>query len=268
VSLRLRLLIVIAAVEVVLLLLVVWLGLETATRRGQVSPEALVDAFRVAADPDLERLPPTIRYVARLRRDGDEIEGSWTPEADAEVHRMAERLRTLVDERQARIEYDSNGLTRIDPSAKAEWSAFYVAFTEVAQQPALEGLQQTYILFCSGTILLIGATFLVLRQLVFRPLEQLANAARAVAEGKPPPKVPRPKGNDEVAKLVDHFNRMAHEVHEYQARLEERGDAGGGLRARDQQPARRGPERAPQAAGRRPAAAAPGGVLRPRLRRP
>jgi signal transduction histidine kinase len=34
--------------------------------------------------------------------------------------------------------------------------------------------------------------------------------------------VPSPKGNDEMANLVDHFNRMALEVHEYQANLEER----------------------------------------------
>jgi len=224
VSLRLRLLIVIAAVNVGLLLLVVWLGLKTADVRGQVSPEALMDAFRAATEPEPEVLAPTIRYVARLRRVSDEfeLEGIWPPEAEPDVQRMDERLRALVAEQQPRFEYDKNGFTRIDPSPRAEWSACHVAFTEAARQGALQGLRQTYILFCAGTILLIGATFLVLRQLVLRPLEQLATAARAVAEGKPPPKVPRPKGNDEVGRLVDHFNRMAHEVHEYQARLEER----------------------------------------------
>jgi signal transduction histidine kinase len=222
VSLRLRLLIVIAAVQVGLLLLVVWLGLETAAARGQVSTGAVVDAFRVASEPDLDHLPATIAYVARLRRGSDEIEGIWTPEADPEVHQVAERLRSLVDEGQPRIELDREGLTRIDPSPRAEWSACHVGFTAFARQAALEGLQQTYILFCAGTILLIGATFLVLRQIVLKPLEQVAHAAQAVAEGRPPPRVPRPRGNDEVANLVDHFNRMAHEVHEYQARLEER----------------------------------------------
>jgi two-component system, NtrC family, sensor kinase len=224
VSLRLRLLIVIGAVNVGLLLLVVWLGLETAETREQVSPEALLDAFRASEETDLEALGRlrTIRYVVRLRPGGDEVEGSWTPEAEAEVQPMAERLRALVDEQQPRFEYDGRGFTRIDPSPRAAWSACHVAFTEFAREGALEGLRQTYILFGSGTILLIGATFLVLRRLVLRPLEQLAEAARAVAEGKPPPEVPRPKGNDEVGNLVDRFNRMSQEVHEYQTRLEER----------------------------------------------
>lgn len=221
-SLRLRLLIVIAAVNVGLLLLVVWLGLETAAARQQVSPETLMEAFRAAEEPDLEALGSRIRYVVRLRRGSDEAEQIRPPEAEAEVAREAEHLRTLVDEGQPRLEYDRDGLTRVNPSPAAEWSAYHVAFTEFGKAEALEGLRQTYILFCVGTILLIGATFLVLRRLVLRPLEQLAEASRAVAEGKPPPQVPRPKGNDEVANLVDHFNRMAHEVHEYQARLEER----------------------------------------------
>jgi signal transduction histidine kinase len=224
VSLRLRLLIVIGAVNVGLLLLVVWLGLETAATREQVSPEALLDAFRASEEADLERVARlrTIRYVVRLRPGSDEVEGSWTPEAEAEVLQMAEHLRALVDEQQARFEYGRDGFTRIDPSPRASWSACHVRFNELAREGALEGLRQAYILFGSGTILLIGATFLVLRRLVLRPLEQLSEAARAVAEGKPPPQVPRPKGNDEVGNLVDRFNRMAHEVHEYQTRLEER----------------------------------------------
>jgi signal transduction histidine kinase len=221
VSLRLRLLIIIAAVNVGMLLLVVWAGLETAASGQQVSPGALVDAFRAAEDPDLEALPPTIRYVVRLRRGRDEFERISPSGADAEVKQAAERLLALVGEG-GRLDYDRMGLTRVDPAPTGEWAASYVAFTDLAHEGALEGLRQTYILFSAGTILLIGATFLVLRHLVLRPLEHLADAARAVAEGKPPPPVPRPRGRDEVANLVDHFNRMAHEVHEYQARLEER----------------------------------------------
>ncbi|HEX5138731.1 MAG TPA: ATP-binding protein [Planctomycetota bacterium] len=223
-SLRLRLLIVIGAVNVGLLLLVVWLGLETAASSAQVSPEALLDAFRISEEADLEAVGRlrTIRYVVRLRPQSDEIEGSWTPDAEAEVHRLADRLRELVDEKQPMFELDADGFTRIDPSPRAAWSACHVAFTEYAREGALEGLRQAYILFGSGTILLIGATFLVLRRLVLRPLEQLSEAARAVAEGKPPPDVPRPRANDEVGNLVDGFNRMAQEVHEYQTRLEER----------------------------------------------
>lgn len=221
-SLRLRLLLVIGAVNVGLLLLVVWLGLETAAAREQVSPAAVVDALRAAAAPDSEALAPTVRYVVRLRQGSDEFEGVWRQEDEPDARRAAERLKRLLDEETRRIEHDGRGLTLVNPARGGEWSASYVAFTALAREAALVGLRQTYILFSAGTILLILATFLVLRHLVLRPLEQLADAARAVAEGRPPPKVPRPRGRDEVANLVDHFNRMAQEVHEYQARLEER----------------------------------------------
>ena len=47
-SLRLRILLLIAAVNVGVLLLVVWLGLETAQQAQLVGPRALEEAFRYA----------------------------------------------------------------------------------------------------------------------------------------------------------------------------------------------------------------------------
>jgi signal transduction histidine kinase len=79
-----------------------------------------------------------------------------------------------------------------------------------------------FIVLGAGTVLLIAGTYLVLRRLVLHPLDRLARASRAVAEGRQPEAVPRPVSNDEVGALVDDFNRMAQEVHEYQTRLEER----------------------------------------------
>ena len=110
-SLRLRLLLVIAAVNVGLLLLVVWLGLETAAAGEQISPRALVDAFRAVQDPEMVALPPSIKYVVRLPRGGDEFEGIWPKEAEAEVRQAADRLKGLVDEG-GRVEYDGDGLYR------------------------------------------------------------------------------------------------------------------------------------------------------------
>jgi len=224
VSLRLRLLLVIAAVNVGVLLLVVGLGTATAGSKEQVSARALREAFELAESPELanENLSPAIRFVVRYRPHNEKMEGTWAEEAVPEVERWRDELLRLLEEGEARLDYDRDGVTRVNPSPKAEWSAWRVGFTSLAHQEALEGLQQTFILLSAGTILLIGGTYLILRVLVLRPLEQLAQASRAVAEGKSPPSVPRPRGNDEVATLVDDFNRMAAEVHEYQMHLEDR----------------------------------------------
>jgi signal transduction histidine kinase len=83
-------------------------------------------------------------------------------------------------------------------------------------------VRRTYLVLAAGTILLIGATYLILRALVLRPVERLEEASEAVAEGRPPPEVPVPRGGGEMAMLIANFNRMAKEVHEYQEHLEDR----------------------------------------------
>jgi signal transduction histidine kinase len=225
VSLRLRLLLFIAAVNVGMLLLVVWLGTTAAWTVEPVGAASLGVAVRVA---ETEELPvslaghPDIRFVVRLPRGGDEADGIWPREAEAEVEDIKERLLFLVEQGQPRLDHDRAGVLRIHPAPDAAWPAWYVAFSERAGWQALEGLRRIFILLGVGTVLLIAGTYLVLSKLVLRPLEQLASASRSVAEGKPPQAVTRPRGNDEVAHLVDNFNKMAHEVHEYQERLEER----------------------------------------------
>jgi signal transduction histidine kinase len=223
-SLRLRLLLLIAAVNIGVLLLVVFLGLGTRETAEPVAPGTLADAMRVAEAAELDRPAryPDLRYLVRLPAGGDEAEGFWPADAEAEVDEVRERLLRLVEEGQPRLEYDGRGVMRINPAPRAEWPAWYVAFSDRARWKALEGLRRIFIVVGAGTLLLIVGTYLVLRHIVLRPLEQLADASRAVAEGRPPPTVARPRGHDEVAHLVDTFNRMAREVHEYQMRLEER----------------------------------------------
>ncbi|MHC4492538.1 MAG: sensor histidine kinase [Planctomycetota bacterium] len=224
-SLRLRLLLFIAAVNVGVLLLVVWLGTRVAWTVEPVAARSLGEAMRVA---ETEELPaglaghPEIRFVVRLPPGGDEAEGFWPQAAEAEVEAVKERLMRLVEQGQPRLDYDREGVLRIRTAPDAAWPAWYVAFSERAGWEALEGLRRIFILLGVGTLLLIAGTYLVLRKMVLRPLEQLASAARAVAEGRPPQAVVRPRGRDEVAHLVDNFNKMAAEVHEYQVRLEER----------------------------------------------
>jgi signal transduction histidine kinase len=97
-----------------------------------------------------------------------------------------------------------------------------VGFNDAARREALTGLRSVYLLLCAGTLALIAATYLVLRRLVLRPVEQLAAASRAAAAGRRPQPIPLPRGRSEVARLIENFNRMAQEVYEYQDHLEER----------------------------------------------
>lgn len=224
-SLRLRLLLFIAAVNVAMLLLVVGLGTRAAWTVEPVAAKSLGAAIRVANSAELSAGladHPEIRLVVRLPSGGNEAEGFWPPAAEAEVEAIEARLLRLVEQGQPRLEYDRRGVLRVRTTPGAAWSAWYVAFSERAGWEALEGLRRIFILLGVGTLLLIAGTYLVLRRMVLRPLEQLAAASRAVAEGRSPQAVPRPRGHDEVAHLVDNFNKMAAEVHEYQERLEER----------------------------------------------
>jgi signal transduction histidine kinase len=225
VSLRLRLLLFIAGVNVGVLLLVVWLGTRAAWTVEPVAARSLAEAVRVAESEELSAGlagHPEIRFVVRLPPGGDEAEGFWPQAAEAEVEGIEARLLRLVERGQSQLIYDRAGVLRISTAPDAAWPAWYVAFSERAGWEALEGLRRIFILLGVGTLLLIAGTYLVLRKLVLRPLEQLAAASRAVAEGRRPQAVDRPRGDDEVAHLVDNFNKMAAEVHEYQERLEER----------------------------------------------
>jgi len=97
-----------------------------------------------------------------------------------------------------------------------------VGCSDQARWEARAGVRRTYLVLAAGTLLLIGATYLILRALVLRPIERLEAASEAVAEGRPPPEGPVPRGGGEMAMLIANFNRMAKEVHEYQAHLEDR----------------------------------------------
>lgn len=223
-SLRLRILLLIAAVNVGVLLLVVWLGLETAQQAQLVGPRALEEAFRYAyADNPRDFKRNATGFLVRVVGPaGDARAIRYAPlELSAEADAAGDRLLQLYRSRKAVYHMDHDGLTMVDPGAR-DVRAYYVRFNERARREALRPLRTIYILLSAGTVLLIGGTYLILSLLVLRPLEQLLEASQSVAEGKPPRPIPLPTGDSEVARLIDTFNRMAAEVHEYQQHLEER----------------------------------------------
>lgn len=76
-----------------------------------------------------------------------------------------------------------------------------------------------------GFLLLVGSLVLVLRRIVTRPIERLAQATGAVAlrdydvEVQLPPRTPGTPVRDEVAQLVDRFNLMTKVIHSHEQEL-------------------------------------------------
>lgn len=217
-SLRLRILLLIAAVNVAVLLLVVWFGLQSAAKMESVGPEAMQEALRYA-----HAFEPTKfrRHFTSFLVTQEPLVIYAPPQLQEEARRVAERLTRLFHRGQPFFELDSDGLTVVAPRGR-DWYAYHVRFNERARAEAIRPLRTIYVLLAAGTVLLIVGTYTILRRLLLNPLEQLAEASTSVAEGNAPRPVPRPRGESEVARLVDNFNRMAAEVHEYQLHLEER----------------------------------------------
>ncbi len=75
--------------------------------------------------------------------------------------------------------------------------------------------------FLLSTLLLTGGSFFALRQLVLRPVEQLAAGARSVRAGDFSVRLKPPDRTDELAELVRSFNAMTSTVQGFNDRLAE-----------------------------------------------
>ena len=221
-SLRLRLLLLIAAVNVGLLLLLLGAGL-VAGGDARVSAAALLEAQRAAADPGFEISQSRyVRSVARLPRNTKTVYVEGPASDEGKLERMGRRLVALAARKEVFVEQDSDGLTIVYPAAAGGDRAVYVGFREAAREEALQQLRNVYLVLFAGTVLLIGVTFLLLNRVVLRPLEKLAAASGEIAAGRRPERVEGSGHNDEMDRLIGTFNRMAAEVHEYQDHLEAR----------------------------------------------
>lgn len=221
-SLRLRILLLIAAVNVGVLLLVVQLGLSNVGRSAPVSPAAMREALEYAHAGRPEEFPRRrVRFLVRLPRNGTEFEEHGPAPLRPEMEAAKSRLQRRLEDDRTGFEYDRDGFLAVY-GPRAEWRAIYVGFGDAARREALAPLRSAYVLLCGGTLLLIAGTYLILNRLVLRPVEQLAAAAAEVAAGRRAPPVPLPGGRSEVARLIENFNRMAREVREYQQHLEDR----------------------------------------------
>jgi len=222
VSLKFRILFLITAGNVAVLLLVIWLGLRTAESGGPVNSDAIDEAFRIAHAESLEEAQVQavhVLFVVRKAR----ASNRWDSSArDAEREVAKQRLQRLIDRGDDYWHCDHNGLTVVHRRAKnVEWQAYYAAFNERARWEALASLRNVYVVLCAGTVLLVGATFLVLNRLFFRPLATLVDAVREMGEGRSPRHV-KVRGPGEMARLASGFNAMSREVRAYQTRLEDR----------------------------------------------
>jgi len=228
VSLRLRILLLIAAVNVGVLFLVVRVGLAEPRTETPVPPAAVGEALSLARQTLEADLPEQlqgryIRFAVVVPAYGANVEWLGPREVEGRIDEVGSRLMEGRDAGRSRYLLDSEGLTVFAGKGRGDWAAVYVGFNERAAWEARAGLRQTYVVLAMGTLILIGATYLILRALVLRPLERLEEASRAVAEGwASTPTVPVPRGGGEMARVIENFNRMAAEVDEYQAHLEDR----------------------------------------------
>jgi signal transduction histidine kinase len=224
VSLRLRILLLIAAVNVGVLLLVVWLGLETADRVQLVGPAAVEEALRYASSErpeEFQRHATSFLVKVGGPSEAASVERYNPPELLQQAESAGNRLLKLHELGLPVFRIERHGVTMVRYDRRSR-DSYYVRFNERARREALQPLRTIYILLAAGTLLLILGSYLILSVVILRPMEQLIDASRLVAEGQPPPPVPRPRGHSEVARLIDTFNRMATEVTEYQKHLEER----------------------------------------------
>ena len=222
-SLRLRILLLISAVNVAVLLLVVYFGLRVAEDVAPVGTSAFVEAVNAASAENPEELPwGRLRFLVRLRAEDRTCERVAPAGIDAELEDVEANLLEAVQRGEAGIHLFSGGMMVVHPNGATPWLGYSVGFRDRANPEALQTLRSIYILLCAGTLLLTLGIYLVLSRLVLRPLEELARASQEVADGQPPQPVRRPRGHDEIAHLVDNFNNMSREVYEYQQHLEER----------------------------------------------
>ena len=234
-SLRLRILLLIAAVNVGVLLLVVRVGLDRDAADAAVPAAAVNEAVELARAALADGPPAAlgdgyIGYAVVMAEWSENHEWIGTQDMRPAVDAAHTRLQARLAERRAEgARGDESLLTPeglayiADEEAGTRWSAVYVGFNERARYEARAGLRRTYVVLAAGMVFLIGATYLFLRALVLRPLDRLEAASRAVEEGATAVhQVPVPRGGGEMARLIENFNRMASEVREYQGHLEDR----------------------------------------------
>jgi len=223
VSLRLRILLWITAVNIAVLLLVVQLGLRVVQTEDPIGTPAVLEGLQVAAAERPLDIPwHHVEFMVRRKAGASDVERFAPPELDEEVSEAERRLLERLEERKAGYWPEPGGLLAVRREGAEDWAGFYVGFRERANPVAIENLRSIYVLLCGGTLALTVVIYLVLNRMVLRPLEDLAHASRAVGEGLPPTPVRRPRGEHEVAHLVDSFNRMSREVYEYKEHLEDR----------------------------------------------
>jgi signal transduction histidine kinase len=88
------------------------------------------------------------------------------------------------------------------------------------REAALEAFMPLFAIIAFFTIVLISATYLLLNNLVLKPLVSLVSASRRVAEGDYSVRVEPGKKHDEMKDLIDAFNAMTSDIRDYHFNLE------------------------------------------------
>ncbi len=84
------------------------------------------------------------------------------------------------------------------------------------------GVQALYVVMVVGIVVLAVLMFWLISKYLIRPLRELATAADRIAEGDYSVVINARGSSDELGRTINAFNRMAHEMAEYQGHLEDR----------------------------------------------
>jgi signal transduction histidine kinase len=143
--------------------------------------------------------PPAPERAVALFREARSIRG--TRALDGE-------LAALLDRRE-----DVEGAPRT-------YQGVYVRWTPLAG--AVEGVRDLYLFVLGGILVQTAVAWWLLSRLIVAPLRRLAGAADRIATGDHAARVETTGSADEFDRTAVAFNRMAQEVGEYQAQLEDR----------------------------------------------
>ncbi len=186
---------------------------------------------RNAAVRDLADRGPDVRAVVLLTESKDGKDGRAVPVKDVkgaspedvaralDMFHLARRLgrpQVLKDGEMALVLEGE----RRDGAGNPLVDGLYVRWA--AGRAEVGRIQSLYLVLLGGIVLVTSVAWVLLSRNVVRPLAALAEAADRMAGGDRSAHVPTTGTGDEFDRTAHAFNRMAREVGEYQAQLEDR----------------------------------------------
>ncbi|MHC4779821.1 MAG: sensor histidine kinase [Planctomycetota bacterium] len=171
---------------------------------------------------------PSLMKSFVVIEEGRGVRSSWGLEED-EISAYVEGdtlLARAIKEQSIKI-YEEEGYIAVPIAVAGVTVGAIKLEVNTGPEPTIEGsfgevFLTLALILALSTVVLIGATYLLLDRRVLNPLGLLVDASSRVAEGNLRSEVPGAGGGDEMARLVTAFNAMMREVQDYRDHLDKR----------------------------------------------